>query len=63
MSDVEILHRKNLGNGWVQFDGAVQGRKVGIRIPAQYVESVSDSEADAEVRQSLKEEYERQAHG
>jgi len=61
--NVEILRRKNLGNGWLLYEGDVMGRKIGIRIPASYVDSVDDSVSDAEVKQSLQEEYERQQHG
>ena len=60
MSDVEILRRKRLSSGWVLYEGDVNGKNVGIRIPQAYVETVSDNEADNEVKQSLKEEYERQ---
>lgn len=56
---VHILRRERAANGWLRYWGDVNGHKVGIRLPAQYVESVSEAEAETEVRQSLKEEYER----
>jgi len=56
---VEILKRERLGNGWVRFWGDVNGQKVGVRIPQSYIDTVSDAEAEIEVKQSLKEEHER----
>ena len=61
----EILKRERLGNGWYRFKGAVDGvtqvhgKEVGVRLPAQYVESVSESEADAEVKEALCGEFDR----
>ena len=60
---VEILKRERCGNGWYRYTGAVNGRKVGVRIPAAYVESVGSSEADAEVKEALQDEYERTTLG
>ena len=65
----EILKRERLGNGWYRFRGAVdgitrvEGREVGIRLPAAYVESVSESEADSEVKEALCAEYDRLTRG
>ena len=62
---VEILKRERCGNGWYRFKGAVngvvkvKGQEVGIRLPAAYVEAVSASEADREVKEQLKAEYDR----
>lgn len=62
---VEILKRERLSNGWYRYKGAVngitsvQGREVGVRLPTAYVESVSEAEADREVKDALCSEYER----
>jgi len=66
---VEILQRERLSSGWYRYRGAVEGVRsvkghdVGIRLPASYVESVSDAEADAEVREALCAEYDRLSRG
>ena len=60
---VEILRRERVGNGWYRYWGAVNGVKVGVRLPAAYVESVSSKEADAEVSEALQDEYERTTLG
>ena len=66
---VEILKRERCGNGWYRYYGAidgmfrVMGKPIGIRLPAAYVESVSESEADAEVKDALCSEYERLTKG
>lgn len=65
----EILKRENLGNGWYRYFGcvdgitSVQGKRVGIRLPASYVHSVSEAEAEQEVKESLCSEYERLSRG
>ena len=65
----EILKRERLGNGWYRYRGAVdgvtrvEGREVGVRLPAQYVESVSEAEADSEVKEALCAEYDRLTRG
>ena len=67
--NAEIRKRERLGNGWVRFWGAVDGqarvngKELGVRLPAAYVESVSESEADAEVKDALCSEYERLTRG
>jgi len=64
-----IRKRERLGNGWYRFLGAVdgqatvQGKDLGVRLPASYVESVSESEADAEVKEALCAEYDRLTRG
>lgn len=66
---VEILKRERLGNGWYRYKGAVDGqvavngKEVGIRLPASYVESVSEAEATTEVKDALCSEYERLSRG
>jgi hypothetical protein len=66
---VTIRKRERLGNGWVRFTGVVngvttvQGKEIGVRLPASYVESVSDAEADTEVREALCAEYDRLSRG
>ena len=65
----ETIKRERLGNGWYRFSGAVdgqtsvQGKPVGIRLPASYVESVSEAEADSEVKEALCGEYDRLTRG
>lgn len=56
---VEILKRERVGNGWVRFTGAVNGVKVGVRLPISYLDSVSDRIADADVKEALQDEAER----
>lgn len=66
---IEILKRERCGNGWVRYKGAVNGqthvngKEIGVRLPAAYVEAVSSSEADAEVKEALCSEYERLSIG
>lgn len=65
----EIRKRERLGNGWYRYWGAVDGqpkvngKDLGIRLPATYVESVSVSEADALVKEELCAEYNRLTRG
>lgn len=65
----EILKRERLANGWYRFKGAVngitsvQGKEVGVRLPTAYVESVSESEAESEVKEALCAEYDRLTRG
>lgn len=59
---IEILNRSRQVTGrgvWYTYTGAVNGQKIGVRLPACYVESVSEREADREVKESLKDEYHR----
>jgi len=66
---VEILRRERLSSGWYKYRGAVdgvthvQGKEVGVRLPASYVESVSAEQAEVEVRDALASEYERLSRG
>lgn len=61
----EIRKRERLGNGWYRYFGIVDGqtkvngKDIGVRLPASYVESVSEAEADAEVKEALCGEYDR----
>lgn len=62
---VTIIKRERLSNGWYRYFGAVNGqsrvhgKELGVRLPAAYVESVSGSQADTEVKEALQDEYER----
>lgn len=66
---VSIRKRERCGNGWYRFLGIVNGETsvrgvpIGIRLPAAYVESVSDGEAESEVKDALCSEYERLSRG
>lgn len=66
---VSIRKRERCGNGWYRFLGVVNGETsvrgvpIGIRLPASYVESVSESEAEGEVKDALCSEYERLSRG
>jgi len=60
---VEILKRERLGGGWYRYIGAVNGVRVGVRMPAAYVESVSSRDAESEVKEALQDEYERTTLG
>lgn len=65
----EILKRERLGNGWYRFKGAVDGvtsvhgKPIGVRMPVMSVESLSEAEADAEVKEALCGEYDRLTRG
>lgn len=66
---VLIRHRERLSNGWVRYRGVVngqthvQGKEIGIRLPTAYIDSVSDADAEAEVKEALQSEYERLSRG
>ena len=59
----EILKRIRLSNGYYDFRGAVDGvtrihgKALGVVMPAQYVESLSETEADAFVKEELCAQY------
>ena len=66
---VTIRKRERLSSGWVRFYGvvdghtSVQGKEIGVRLPAAYVESVSDADAETEVKEALCAEYDRLSRG
>lgn len=56
---VEILKRERTGTGWVRYWGAVNGVKVGVRLPLITIDGLSDSEAESEVKDALQSEFHR----
>jgi hypothetical protein len=62
---VEILKRERLPSGWVRYLGAVdgvtkvRGQAIGVRLPVAYVDAASYTEAETEVKEALRSEYER----
>jgi len=66
---VMIRQRERLSSGWVRYKGVVngqthvQGKEIGVRLPVSYVDSVSDAEAETEVKEALASEYDRLSRG
>lgn len=66
---MEIRKRERCGNGWYRYYGVVDGqakvngKDLGVRVPASYVESVSASEADAFVKEELCSQYDALTRG